>query len=390
MIITAKVRNNICMNSHPVGCAEDVRRQIAYVQEKGKISNGPKNVLVVGSSTGYGLSSRITAAFGSGAKTIGVAYEKEGSETKPGTAGYYNTITFEKEAKKAGLYAKSLNGDAFANEIKNQVIEIIKADLGKIDQVIYSLASPRRTDPVDGVSYMSCLKPIGEVYKSKTIDPQSREVKNVCIDPAVGDDIKNTVKVMGGEDWLLWIKALDDAGVLADNATTVAYSYIGPEITMAIYREGTIGRAKEHLEKTAAVIREQFKGKKIRAYVSVNKALATKASAVIPVVPLYISLLYKVMKAKGIHEGCIEQIYRLYKDFLTTGTDPKVDEEGRIRIDDWEMRDDVQKEVADLWDMASTENIARISDIEGYWNDFLQAHGFGIPGVDYDADVDPS
>lgn len=389
MIIEPKILNNVCLTSHPVGCAMDVRRQIDYVKAQGVITGGPKNVLVVGSSTGYGLASRITAAFGSGAKTIGVAYEKEGSEKRPGTAGWYNTAAFDKESKAAGLYSYSINGDAFSFEIKNQAIAAIKENMGKVDLVIYSLASGVRTDPTDGVTYRSALKTRSTDFTAKSIDPFRMEVKQSTIAPATPEEEFSTVKVMGGEDWELWIDALDKAGVLAQGCTTVAYSYIGPECTKSIYRDGTIGKAKEHLEATALKLNKELSTKVGgSAYVSVNKALVTRASSVIPVVSFYISILYKVMKEMGIHEGCIEQIYRLYKDRLYTGKSVPVDGAGLIRIDDWEMRPDVQKKVMDIWDLVTTENLAQYTDVKGFQEDFLQLHGFSIAGVDYTVDVE--
>jgi enoyl-[acyl-carrier protein] reductase/trans-2-enoyl-CoA reductase (NAD+) len=388
MIIKPMIRNNICMNAHPEGCRKDVLDQIAHVKRQGKVENGPKNVLVIGSSTGYGLASRIVAAFGSGAKTLGISYEKEPSEKRPGTMGWYNTISFEQAAAQEGLYAQSLNGDAFSDEIKQQAIEKIQSDIGSVDLVVYSLASPVRTDPKTGETYRSVLKPIGKAFSAKSINPQTGEIKEFSIEQANEDEIQQTVKVMGGEDWMLWIKALKQAGVLSQGAKTVAYSYIGPEVTRAVYREGTIGQAKEHLEDSAQAITNELSDLHGQAFVSVNKALVTRASAVIPVVPLYLALLFKVMKQKGIHEGCIEQMDRLFRDRLFKDSVP-VDEKGRIRMDDWEMRDDVQGEVDKLWPEVTSENIHQIGDLEGYHQDFLNIHGFGREDIDYDADVSP-
>ncbi|WP_136666844.1 enoyl-ACP reductase FabV [Flavobacterium sp. H122] len=386
MIIEPRMRGFICLTAHPEGCAQSVKNQIAYVKSKGKI-NGPKRVLVVGASTGFGLASRISAAFGSDAATIGVFFEKEPAEGKTATPGWYNSAAFEQEAKKAGLYAKSINGDAFSKEVKQQTIDIIKADLGQVDLIIYSLASPVRMHPETGVLYRSALKPIGQVFSDKTVDFHTGVVSEVSIQPAVQEDIDNTVVVMGGEDWTMWIDAMKEAGVLADGATTVAYSYIGPEVTEAVYRKGTIGRAKDHLEATAFEIDAKLKDINGRAFVSVNKALVTQASSAIPVIPLYISLLYKTMKAKGIHEGCIEQMQRLFADRLFNGSEVPVDEKGRIRIDDWEMRDDVQQAVKALWAQADTETLKEIGDLAGYKSDFLNLFGFGFDGVDYLADT---
>ena len=389
MIIKPKIRGFICTTAHPEGCAAHVRQQIEYVRGKGPIAGAPKRVLVIGASTGYGLASRIVPAFAGGASTIGVFFEKPGEPDRTGTAGWYNSVAFEKEAHAAGLYAKSINGDAFSDAVKQQVVDLIKKDLGQVDAVIYSLASPRRTHPKTGGVHKSCLKPVGETYKNKTVDTDKGTVSEVTIEPATEGEIADTVAVMGGEDWEMWIDALDAAGVLAEGVVTVAYSYIGPALTWAIYRNGTIGRAKEHLEETADRISAKLAAKEGHGWVSVNKALVTQASSAIPVVPLYISLLYKVMKAKGLHEGCIEQIYRLFADRLAPGANPQPDDEGRIRIDDWEMRADVQEEVANLWPQTSTETLPQISDIVGYRAEFLRLFGFGIEGVDYDAESDP-
>lgn len=387
MIIEPKMRGFICLTAHPAGCAENVRRQISYVESQ-KLPNGPKKVLVIGASTGFGLSSRITAAFGCGAATIGVFFEKEPQEGKTASAGYYNTVAFHDEANRAGLYAKSINGDAFSKEVKQETIDLIKKDLGTVDLIIYSLASPVRKHPETGVLHRSVLKPIDQSYQNKTVDFHTGIVTNVSIEPASGDDIPNTIAVMGGEDWQLWLEALQEAGVLAPNVKTVAYSYIGPELTNPVYRHGTIGRAKDHLEATAASITAQLKDLNGSAFVSVNKALVTQSSSAIPVVPLYISLLYKVMKEKNIHEGTIEQMARLFQDHLYAAQPAAKDEQGRIRIDDWELREDVQAEVAELWKGVSTETIAQIGDLKGYKDDFLNLFGFSVPGVDYTKEVD--
>ncbi|AZI56362.1 trans-2-enoyl-CoA reductase family protein [Epilithonimonas vandammei] len=390
MIIQPRTRGFICLTAHPDGALQAVKNQIEYVKSKGKIKNGPKKVLVIGASTGFGLSSRIAAAFGSDAATIGVFFEKPASEGKMGTAGWYNSAAFEKEAHAAGLYAKSINGDAFSDDIKRQTIDLIKKDLGQVDLVVYSLASPRRTHPKTGVAYASVLKPIGEPFTNKTVDFHTGVVSDITINPVENEeDIANTIAVMGGEDWKFWIEDLKNAGVLADGVKTVAYSYIGPELTFPIYRNGTIGQAKNDLEATVPVLNELLKDLHGVSYVSVNKALVTQSSSAIPVVPLYISLLYKVMKAKGTHEGTIEQMQRLFADRLyTENGDVALDSEGRIRIDDWEMAEDVQAEVAKLWEQTSTENLSEISDIEGYRKEFFNLFGFELEGVDYEKDTD--
>ncbi len=387
MIVAPKIRGFICTTAHPEGCAANVRSQIDYVRSRGPLANAPKKVLVIGASTGYGLASRIVPAFGGGAATIGVFFEKPGVENKTGSAGWYNSIAFEEAAAEAGLYARSFNGDAFSDEIKAEVLQAIREDLGQVDAIVYSLASPRRTDPKSGEVYKSVLKPIGGAYSQKNLNTDSAEVNSVSIEPASDEEIAHTVKVMGGEDWELWIDALASAGLLADGFTTVAYSYIGPDLTYPIYTNGTIGRAKEHLEETAAKLNGRFGSG--TAYVSVNKALVTQASSAIPVVPLYISLLYKVMKEKGLHEGCIEQIQRLFADHLASGAEPVLDEKGRIRIDDWEMRADVQSAVAAAWDQVDTGNLEALSDFAGYKREFLRLFGFGLEGVDYEKDTNP-
>jgi len=387
MIIEPRMRGFICLTSHPKGCEQNVKNQIEYVQSKGAIE-GAKKVLVIGASTGFGLASRITSAFGSGAGTIGVFFEKPPAPGKTASPGWYNSASFENEAHKAGLYAKSINGDAFSNEIKQQTIDLIKADLGQIDLVIYSLASPVRQHPVSGVLHRSVLKPIGGVFTNKTVDFHTGLVSDVSIEPCSGDDIENTVAVMGGEDWAMWIEALKSNNLLAEGATTIAYSYIGPSLTEAVYRKGTIGRAKDHLEASAFAITESLAAIHGKAYVSVNKALVTQASSAIPVIPLYISLLYKIMKQEGIHEGCIEQIQRLFQERLYTGNAVPLDEKGRIRIDDWEMKADVQEKVAQLWLQATTDTLPQIGDLAGYKQDFLNLFGFGFQGVDYLADTD--
>ncbi len=389
MIIKPKIRGFICTTAHPAGCAAHVHEQIEYVRSKGPIAGAPKRVLVIGSSTGYGLSSRIVPAFAGGAATLGVFFEREGEEGRTATAGWYNSAAFEREAHAAGLYAKSINGDAFSDAIKEQTIATIKADMGQVDAVIYSLASPRRTHPATGVTHKSTLKPLGAPYTNKTVDTDKGTVSEITIEPANDAEIADTIAVMGGDDWELWINALEAAGVLAPGVVTVAYSYIGPALTWAIYRNGTIGRAKEDLEETADRLSAKMAKYEGRAWVSVNKALVTQASSAIPVVPLYISLLYRVMKAKGLHEGCIQQIQRLFAERLAPGREPQPDEQGRIRIDDLEMRDDVQAEVAALWPAVSTETLPALSDIAGYREEFLKLFGFGLSGVDYEAEAEP-
>jgi len=388
MIIKPKIRGFICTTAHPEGCTAHVAQQIEYVRSKGAIPASPKRVLVVGSSTGYGLASRIVPAFGNAAATIGVFFEKPPEENRTASAGWYNSVAFERAAHAAGLYAKSINGDAFSDPIKQQVIDLIKADLGQVDAVIYSLASPRRTHPKSGTIHKSTLKPVGASYTNKTVDTDRGTVSDITIEPATEEEIADTSAVMGGEDWEMWIDALQSAGVLAPGALTVAYSYIGPELTWAIYRNGTIGRAKEHLEETAKRLTTKLAPSNGHAWVSVNKALVTQASSAIPVVPLYISLLYKTMKAKGLHEGCIEQIQRMFAERLNSDF-PKVDEGGRLRLDDWEMRADVQEEVAKVWPTVSTETLPSVSDIAGYRQEFLRLFGFGIEGIDYEAESDP-
>ncbi len=390
MIVKPKIRGFICITSHPDGCAAHVQEQIDYVKSKGTIANGPKNVLVIGSSTGYGLASRIVPAFSSGANTLGLFFEKPGSEKRTGTAGWYNSAAFEKAATAEGLFAKSLNGDAFSHEMKAKAVELIKNEMGPIDLVVYSLASPRRINPDTGEDHRSVLKTTGGEYVNKNLNTDKGLVEEVTIGAATQEEIDNTIKVMGGEDWELWMNALDEAGVLADGVKTVSYSYIGPELTWPIYTDGTIGRAKKDLEvvceKLNSKLADKYNGS---AFVSVNKALVTQASSAIPVVPLYISILYKEMKAKGLHEGCIEQIERLFSDRLY-GADLQLDEAKRIRIDDWEMRDDIQAAVAKAWDTISNENIGELADYAGYQEEFLKLFGFGIDGVDYDAETDPT
>ena len=382
MIIEPKIRGFVCITAHPNGCAQKVKNEVA-VAEASPIKSGPKRVLVIGSSTGYGLSSRITSAFSCEAATLGVFFERPSTNGKPASAGWYNTVAFEKEAVKRDLYAKSINGDAFSNEIKDKVIETIKKDLGKVDCVIYSLASPKRIDPADGTIYKSCLKPIGASFENISLDTNKGEVQEVSLDPASEDDINQTVKVMGGEDWELWMEALAKNDLLTSDCKTVAYSYIGPEVTWPIYKNGTIGVAKLDLDRASEEIGNKYG---IESYVSVNKAVVTQASSAIPVVPLYISILYKIMNQKGTHEGCIEQIVRLFKDRLF-GENKELDLDGRIRVDDWEMDPKVQQKVADIWPQVTTENLKELTDFNIYQKEFLELFGFGIEGIDYNEDV---
>ncbi len=390
MVIKPKVRGFVCVTAHPIGCAAHVQEQIDYVKRKGPIKDGPKSVLVIGASTGYGLASRITAAFGSGAKTLGIFFERPSEDGRPATPGWYNTIAFTDAARKAGLFAANLNGDAFSDDLKRQAIEIIKRDMGQIDLVVYSLASPRRTHPRTGVVHKSVLKPVGTTFSNKTVDTDKGIVSTITIEPANEAEIADTTAVMGGEDWEFWMNALADAKLLAPGATSVAYSYIGPEVTWAIYKNGTIGLAKNDLERSAKKIDAQLKAHGYgRAFISVNKALVTQASSAIPVVPLYISILYKVMKAKDTHEGCIEQIQRLFAKQMYNGSALEFDSGGRVRIDDLEMKPDVQAEVAKIWPQVTTENLATLTDIAGYRAEFMKLFGFGLPGINYEAEVEP-
>lgn len=383
MVVKPKIRGFICTTAHPEGCKRIVKEQIDYVKQAGKI-NGPKKVLVIGASMGYGLASRISAAYGCGASTIGVIFDKQGADARTASAGWYNTAAFEEFAHADGLYAKTINGDAFSSQIKDDVISLIKKDLGKVDMIVYSLAAPRRTTS-DGTVYSSVLKTTGGEFTNKSIDLKTDTVEQVTIPPATEEEIFATIKVMGGEDWKEWIGALKSAGVVEDGAVTVAYSYIGPELTHPIYKDGSIGRAKDHLAATAKEITKSIDG--VTAYVSVNKALVTQSSSAIPVVPLYISILYKVMKEMNLHEGCIEQMQRMFAEKIYGG-EVKTDEDGLLRLDDWEMRPDVQEKVSEIWDKISTENLSECTDLEGYRKDFSRLFGFEAEGVDYEADVD--
>ena len=388
MIIKPRVRGFLCITTHPEGCRENVNRQIRHVQSGGGIDQGPKRVLVLGASTGYGLASRITAAFGAGASTLGVFFEKPGTERKPGTAGWYNAAAFHNAADEAGLYAKSINGDAFSDDVKARVIDLIKEDLGAIDLVVYSLAAPRRTHPKTGVVHTSTLKPIGGDTVQKGVNTDKEEIQEYHLEAANQEEIDNTVAVMGGEDWQMWIEALDEAGVLADGAKTTAYTYIGEKITWDIYWHGTIGAAKKDLDKRVVNIRERLAARGGDARVSVLKAVVTQASAAIPAMPIYLAILFKVMKARGEHEGCIEQVNRLFRDSLY-GSKVGPDADGRLRADNLELNPEVQAEVAAIWETINTDNLKTASDFEGYRREFLQLFGFEVDGVDYDADVNP-
>jgi enoyl-[acyl-carrier protein] reductase/trans-2-enoyl-CoA reductase (NAD+) len=387
MIIKPRVRGFMCITTHPTGCDANVKRQIDYVKANGPIAGGPKNVLVIGASTGYGLASRITSAFGSGASTLGVFFEKEGTDAKPGSAGWYNSAAFHKYAEAEGLYAKSINGDAFSDEIKQKVIDTIKADMGQVDLVVYSLASPRRTHPKTGEVHTSTLKPIGKDITMRGINTDKEQIQEMSVAAANAEEIANTVAVMGGEDWQMWLDALKDAGVLAQGCKTTAYTYLGAELTWDIYWNGTIGEAKKDLDKKANAIQESLSDLGGEAKVSVLKAVVTQASSAIPIMPLYLSLLFKVMKEKGTHEGCIEQVDLLFRESLY-GASPRVDEDGRWRADYKELEPEVQQAVADLWEQVQTDNISDITDFAGYKQEFLNLFGFEMPGVDYEADVE--
>jgi enoyl-[acyl-carrier protein] reductase/trans-2-enoyl-CoA reductase (NAD+) len=387
MIVKPKIRGFICTTSHPEGCTQQVQEQIDYIKEHPPITNGPKKVLVIGASTGYGLSSRIAAAFGCGADTFGVFFEKPPSEDKTASPGWYNSAALEETALQQGLKAASINGDAFSDEIKEQTINQLKNNFGPVDLVIYSLASPRRTDPQNGNVYRSTLKPIGKAYTNKNLNTSTGQVTKVTIQPANEQEIHDTGKVMGGEDWELWIDALKDAELLTRNFITVAYSYIGPELTWPIYKNGTIGKAKESLEKSAADLNQRISDIDGNAYVSVNKAVVTQASSAIPVVPLYISILFKIMKRQGTHEGCIEQIHRLFADHFYSGKPIQTDDRGRIRVDDLEMHESVQSEIGTTWQKIHSDNMNEFADLQGYREEFHKLFGFGMNGIDYEKDV---
>lgn len=384
MVVEPKVKGFICTTAHPKGCEESVRRQIECTKRHGQVE-GPKKVLVIGASTGYGLASRIAVTYGYGADTIGVAFERESNGKRTATAGWYNTMAFEKFAKEDGYYAKTFNGDGFSSQMKEDVIECIKKDFGQVDMIIYSMAAPRRTLP-DGTTVSSVLKTVGEPFTNKTIDLRTNEIKEVTVPEANEEEVKATVKVMGGEDWKDWITALNDAGVIKEGAMTLAYSYIGPVVTHAIYKDGSIGQAKKHLYDTSVELTKEFSNIGLKAYISVNKALVTQSSAAIPIVPLYISLLYKVMKEAGLHEGCIEQMNRLFLDKLVG--EVETDESGRIRLDDYEMKDEVQDKIDRVWNEVDSDTIKELGDIKGFWDEFYQMFGFGYENVDYTEDVE--
>ncbi|MEI8670753.1 trans-2-enoyl-CoA reductase family protein [Vibrio sp. SA48] len=390
MIIKPKIRGFICTTTHPVGCEANVKEQITYTKAQGPIKNAPKRVLVVGSSSGYGLSSRIAAAFGGNAATIGVFFEKPATEKKPGTAGFYNAAAFDKLAHKAGLYAKSLNGDAFSNEAKEKTIELIKQDLGQVDMVVYSLASPVRKLPETGELVRSSLKPIGQTYTSTAVDTNKDTIIEASVEPATEQEIEDTITVMGGQDWELWIKALSDAGVLAQGCKTVAYSYIGTELTWPIHWDGALGKAKMDLDRAAAELNEKLSAIGGTANVAVLKSVVTQASSAIPVMPLYIAMVFKKMREQGVHEGCMEQIYRMFSQRLykEDGSAAEVDEKNRLRLDDWELREDIQQHCRELWPQITTENLKELTDYVEYKEEFLKLFGFGVEGVDYEADVE--
>jgi enoyl-[acyl-carrier protein] reductase/trans-2-enoyl-CoA reductase (NAD+) len=385
MIIKPKVRGFICTNAHPQGCAANVQEQIAFTKAKGPVAGAPKKVLVLGCSTGFGLASRITAAFGGGAATLGVCFEKEPTETKTASAGYYNTAAFHEAAEAEGLYAHTINGDAFSDACKAQVIDTLKNSIGKVDLVIYSLASPRRTDPKTGEVYSSVLKPIGKTYTSKNLNTDTLKISDISIEPASDEEIAHTVKVMGGEDWELWIEALQAADLLSENFQTVAYTYLGDKLTWPIYGRATIGKAKEDLDRAARELSKNYGGK---ARVAVLKAVVTQASSAIPVMPLYLAILFKVMKEQGTHEGCIEQIQRLFTECLYS-SEPRLDDAGRYRVDELELDPSVQRKVEEIWEQVTEENLFELTDFAGYKAEFLRLFGFGIDGVDYDAETSP-
>ncbi len=388
MVISPKVRGFICTNAHPLGCAANVTQQIAHIKSldlTNPVPGAPKNVLIIGSSTGYGLASRITAAYGYEAKTLGVFFEKPPTEKRTASAGFYNAAAFDKQAVSDDLYAKSINGDAFSDECKQQVIDQIKADLGSVDLVVYSLASPRRTDPISGETFMSTLKPIGKAYTAKNLNTDSQVIGEVTVEPASQEEIDNTVKVMGGEDWQLWIDALNQAKVLAPGCKTVAYTYIGDKLTKPIYGDATIGKAKEHLDTTAEQLNNEYD---VRANVAVLKAVVTQASSAIPVMPLYLAILFKKMQAEGTHEGCIEQLGRLFSECLYAES-PRMDDTNRYRVDELELNPELQAQIEEIWPQVTTENLHELTDFKMYQAEFLRLFGFGIDGVDYMADVNP-
>ncbi|UJF17299.1 trans-2-enoyl-CoA reductase family protein [Vibrio sp. SS-MA-C1-2] len=391
MIIKPRIRGFICTTTHPIGCEKNIQQQIEYTKNKGKIANAPKRVLVIGASSGYGMSSRIAAAFGGDAATIGIFFEKPGTERKPGSAGWYNSAAFDKAAKAAGLYSKSLNGDAFSNEAKQKTIELIKEDLGQVDMVVYSLASPVRKMPETGELVRSSLKPIGETYTSAAVDTNKDQIIEASVEPATEQEIDDTITVMGGQDWELWINALSDAGVLSDNCKTVAYSYIGTELTWPIYWDGALGKAKMDLDRAATELNTKLSAKGGSANVAVLKSVVTQASSAIPVMPLYIAMVFKKMREEGVHEGCMEQIYRMFSERLykADASAAQVDDKNRLRLDDWELREVIQQHCQNLWPQVTTDNLKELTDYEAYKAEFLRLFGFDIDSVDYTADVNP-
>ena len=388
MIIKPRVRGFLCVTTHPTGCAANVQRQIDYVKSQGEIVNGPRRVLVIGASTGYGLASRITAGFACGASTIGIFFEKEGTDRKAGSAGWYNSAAFHAQAEAAGLYAKSINGDAFSDEIKDKTINLIKQDLGQVDLVVYSLAAPQRQHPRTGEVHVSTLKPIGSAFVGVGINTDKEEITEFALEPASPEEVANTVAVMGGEDWQMWIEALDEAGVLADGAKTTAYTYLGDKLTWDIYWQGTIGAAKQDLDNRVIDIRQRLAARGGDARVTALKAVVTQASAAIPAMPLYLAALFRVMKEAGVHEGCIEQIDGLFRRSLY-GPEPRIDDEGRLRADYKELEPAIQQKVETIWNAITTENLSDTTDLRGYKREFLQLFGFEVEGVDYEAEVDP-
>lgn len=388
MIIEPKIRNNVCLTAHPLGCALQIRDSIRSVKRRPAL-RGVRSALIIGSSNGYGMGARVVAAYAFRAATVGIAYERPPGESKTGTAGFYNDRAFLRYASQDGIPAWSINGDAFSAEVKREAVELIRSRTGALDLVVYSIAAPRRMDPETGIQHASVIKPIGRPYTAKTVDFQTARVSEVRIEPATEAEIRDTVKVMGGEDWKLWIETLRRERLLAEGAVTVAFSYIGPAFTAPIYREGTLGRAKEHLEAAARELDRELAAIGGRALISVNKALVTRASAVIPAVPLYIALLYRVMKSKRLHENCLQQMDRLFRNFLFGSSEPQTDEQGRIRLDDREMRADVQEEVSRLLEAIDSENVRELADLEGFRLEFLRHHGFARRDVDYSAEVEP-
>lgn len=390
MIIKPRIRGFICTTTHPVGCEKNVRDQIDFIKSRPALKKGPKRVLVVGSSSGYGMASRIAAGFGSDAATIGVFFEKPATERKPGTAGWYNSAAYEKAAHEAGLYAKSINGDAFSHAAKQKVIDLIKEDLGQIDMVVYSLASPVRKMPDTGEVIRSALKPMDDTYKATAVDTNKDTLFEASVEPATEQEVADTVTVMGGQDWELWIDALADADVLAEGCRTVAYSYIGTELTWPIYWHGALGEAKKDLDRASNALNDKLSDIKGGANVTVLKSVVTQASSAIPVMPLYIAMVFKKMREEGVHEGCIEQIWRMMSDRLyRTDNSIPTDEANRLRLDDWELRDDIQQHCKDLWPQVTNANLAELSDYREYKTEFLNLFGFGLKGVDYEADVNP-